>query len=283
MPFFWMASCIDSSSRSPRSRRIRYSSAICPPPKLSAARQGRTSHSQKNAILMIGSLPESVYRSAGQDLERVRPLVSQETRNAPQHAKGLDRPRSNDPATIEGLPTKLSDDLRYLLLGSFVISAEEHGRRALLELWIDHAYVADAVESFDHVRQGDQRLKFFPQRFIGAREILQDAVDRRGIGYRIGRVNHRLAGEVFGLGQFDDFICNSSQHGEDYHVAEARGLGESSRRSARRLGDPLLNLFALRVAGTHYDLMAVLQKPGRQHLADNSRSQYSNFHVSILS
>src|SRR5450432_4832261 len=85
--------------------------------------------------------------SVRQYLEGVSPLVPQEARYAPEHAEGLERPRSCDAAAIEGFPAKLPDKFRDRAFRGFIVAAEEHGGRALVVMRIDHACVAHAIES----------------------------------------------------------------------------------------------------------------------------------------
>src|ERR1017187_3686584 len=102
-----------------------------------------------------------IFTLSGQHLERMSPLVFQESRDEPEHAQRLDRARCDDSTAIDRLPTELANDLGDLCLRAVVITAQKHTGCSLFKMWIHHEGASDAVECFHHVSLGNQRLNFF--------------------------------------------------------------------------------------------------------------------------
>src|SRR5437879_12388629 len=102
-------------------------------------------------------------RSVCQHFERVRPLVSQQARQAPEAYQWFERAGAGNAAAIEGLPAKLADHVGDLRFGALVLAAEEHGGCALLVKWVYHARVAYTVECLHYVCTGQQSLNAFGQ------------------------------------------------------------------------------------------------------------------------
>lgn len=84
----------------------------------------------------------------------------------------------------ELLQDSVNDPLRV-----FVISANEHGRLAAFEPGVNHVRTADGVEGLDQAQPGELRLQTLHQRLVQIREELDDAVDGRRVGDRIGRID----------------------------------------------------------------------------------------------
>src|SRR5437667_12611039 len=106
-------------------------------------------------------MPRSV-----EQLERVDPVLTQEARDAPEHAQWLDRTGCLDRAHIGRLPAELIENAAHGFLRRQVIAADEHGGLAALEPGIDHAGVAYGVERFDEAHAFEFTLKPLHQRFI---------------------------------------------------------------------------------------------------------------------
>src|SRR5580765_3975352 len=100
---------------------------------------------QTGSSLTVGS-PLLPSRLLLQQFERVRPLVSKEAGDAPQHAERLNRPRRLGASHILALPAELIQDAPDLSLGGFIAAADEHGRLRAAEIRVHHERVADAGE-----------------------------------------------------------------------------------------------------------------------------------------
>src|SRR5262249_33618414 len=91
--------------------------------------------------------PTPRRRSAGnscrQQFEGVTRLVAREDRDAPEHAKRLDRAGGFGTAHVGGFPAELIDDLGDRLFCGLIVAADEHGGAPALELRIHHAPVTD--------------------------------------------------------------------------------------------------------------------------------------------
>src|SRR5262249_24110124 len=125
---------------------------------------------------------------------------------APENAKRLNRARGLGATHVGGLPAELFEDAGHGFLGIVVISADEHGRRAVFKSWIHHVVAADRIEGFDETRIGKLTLKLLHERLIGPDEELHDAIDDfRIVRDRITRINDDLAGEVISSGRTKDF------------------------------------------------------------------------------
>ena len=65
-----------------------------------------------------------------QDFERMRPLIAQETGDAPEHAQRLDGAGGFSLAHVGRFPTELVEDAAHFLFRCLVVAANEHGRLA---------------------------------------------------------------------------------------------------------------------------------------------------------
>src|ERR1035441_1638982 len=74
-----------------------------------------------------------------QQLERMRPLVPQESRDAPQHAQRLNRPCRLHAAHVRGLPAQLIQQPGHGLLRARIVPADKHRRPARLVARVHHA------------------------------------------------------------------------------------------------------------------------------------------------
>src|SRR6516165_8350821 len=88
------------------------------------------------------NLASGWYRLSHQQLERVRPLIVTKAGYAPQHAERLERPRCENRAAVERLPSELPDDAGNFGLRRRVISAQKHGRRTGFVVGIHHIRAA---------------------------------------------------------------------------------------------------------------------------------------------
>src|SRR2546427_2221865 len=87
-----------------------------------------------------------------QQLERVRPVLAQEPRDAPEDGQRLDRPRGLHLPHVRSLPAELIQDPRHGLLGRVVVAADEHGGLPALELGPYHEAGPDGVERLHEAR-----------------------------------------------------------------------------------------------------------------------------------
>src|SRR6185369_12246596 len=124
-----------------------------------------------------------------EQLESMGPLIAQKTGDAPQHAQRLDGAGALDLAHIGRLPAELVEQAADRLLGRLVVPADEHGRLAAGELWVDHACVAYRVERLDQTRVPKLALQLLHQGFVEIGEELEHTVAWRRIGDRVGGVD----------------------------------------------------------------------------------------------
>src|SRR4029450_10492761 len=134
--------------------------------------------------------------SLPEHLERVGPLVLAKARDAPQLGEWFDGARRGRGSEIEPFPAELVDDLRNGRLRVGIVAAIEHRRLPRLEVRIDHAGGTDAVERLHEADGWKRFLQLLEQRGVRPGEVLDDAVDRRRLGDRVGRVDHDLATQV---------------------------------------------------------------------------------------
>ena len=97
---------------------------------------------------------------------------------------------------------------------------------------------------------------------------LQDSVDGRCVGDRIGRVNDSLSGKMSGAGSAERVRRYRPLDGQDDHVGKLGSRVEAPRAPTRILLDPTRQ-FGGR-ARAHHDLVTVLKETRRQRLPDRS-------------
>jgi hypothetical protein len=95
-------------------------------------------------------------------------------------------------------------------------------------------------------------------------------------GDRIGRVEDGLAGAVPRARRLDHIDRRVALDGQHQHLAELRGVGETSHAHAgMRVREPRQ---LARVTRSHRHFMLVLRESGCERLADVAGSKDSNFH-----
>ena len=152
------------------------------------------------------------------------PLIAREARDAPKHAKRLNRTGSFRLAHIGGFTAELAKDFAHRFSGWFVVAADEHRWLPAFELRVHHAPRTHRIEGLDKACLRKLALKPLHQGLVKICKKPQHAVYRRQIRDRIGGVNDRLSRQVRGGCETQRIGGDSSLDRQDDQIRKRTGV-----------------------------------------------------------
>src|SRR5208283_1337719 len=214
-----------------------------------------------------------------EQLESMNPIAAKETGDAPEHTERFNRPSRLGLTHIGCFPPELGENPGHSLLGSVVVAANEHSGGSALELRIHHARAADRIERLHESCALKLPLETFHQGFVEIGEEFQYSVHGRGVRNRVGRVDDDLASQVGNTRSKKCVPRRSAFYGQHNQFREFRSFIEAANATPRVLSPPLRKF--LRGASAYHYGMIMLQKTSSESFSNITRSQDSDFHVSV--
>src|ERR1700693_1100726 len=214
-------------------------------------------------------------RLLAQELEGVVPGVVLDAVEDPEDADGLEEARAFDAADVDDRPTEGLADGRDRFLGSGIVAADEHVRRAAGKIRMEHVGVADDVEGLHDPVPREPAVVLFAARVGVAERERRGRV--RSKDQRVRHVDHDSSRKVFRARELQGVLRAAPDGREEHDLPERGGVREGPCGGPlTRLRYPGLRLDVARLARAHPDFVAERHEPASESLTDIARAENSD-------